>query len=101
MNVVLWILQVLVGLVVWAAGGVMIVTVSATVLHVVRNEMSSAVITLVLFGLAAFLADGRHRVRPIRARRPVGRVVQPRRPARGPRDAAFVADYRLVRGTAS
>jgi putative oxidoreductase len=57
-------------LVVWAAGGVMIVTVSATVLHVARNEMSSAVITLVLFGLAAFLAYGRHRVRPIPARRP-------------------------------
>jgi hypothetical protein len=56
-------------LVTWAAVGVMIVTVSATVLHVVRNEMSSAVITLILFAMATFVAYMRHRVLPIAARR--------------------------------
>ena len=55
-------------LVVWAAGGVMIVTASATVWHVVRGEMSSAAITLVLFVMAVFVAYMRQRVRPIRAR---------------------------------
>jgi putative oxidoreductase len=55
-------------LVVWAAGGVMIVTLSATVFHVARGEMSSAGITLVLFALATFVAYGRHRIRPIPAR---------------------------------
>ena len=56
-------------LVTWAAGGILIVTVSATAFHVVRGEMSSAVITLVLVGLAAFLAYMRHRVVPIGIRR--------------------------------
>jgi len=56
-------------LVTWAAGGILIVTVSATAFHVVRGEMSSAVITLVLVGLAAFVAYMRHRVVPIGIRR--------------------------------
>ena len=56
-------------LVTWAAGGVMIVTVSATVLHLARGEMSSAAITLVLLVMAAFVAYMRHRVVPIPARR--------------------------------
>jgi uncharacterized membrane protein YphA (DoxX/SURF4 family) len=56
-------------LVVWAAGGLMIVTVSATVFHLARSEMSSALITFVLFGMAAFVAYMRQRVLPIRARR--------------------------------
>jgi uncharacterized membrane protein YphA (DoxX/SURF4 family) len=55
-------------LVVWAAGGIMIVMVSATIYHVARNEMSSAVITLVLLGMAAVVAYMRQRVLPIRAR---------------------------------
>ena len=55
-------------LVVWAAAGVMIVTASATVFHMVRSEISSAAITLVLLAMAAFVAYMRHRVRPIRAR---------------------------------
>ena len=55
-------------LVAWAAGGVMIVTVSATVLHLVRGEMSSAAITLLLFAMATFVAYMRHRVLPIGAR---------------------------------
>jgi uncharacterized membrane protein YphA (DoxX/SURF4 family) len=56
-------------LVVWAAGGIVIVMVSATIFHVVRGEMSSAVITFLLLVMAAFVAYMRHRVLPIRARR--------------------------------
>ena len=56
-------------LVVWAAGGIMIVTVSATVYHLMRGEFSSAAITLVLFAMATFLAYMRHRVVPIGSRR--------------------------------
>jgi hypothetical protein len=50
-------------LVTWAAGGVMIVTASATAFHLVRGELSSAAITIVLFGMATFVAVMRHRVR--------------------------------------
>ena len=50
-------------LVSWAAGGIMIVTASATAFHLVRGELSSAAITMVLFGLATFVAVMRHRVR--------------------------------------
>lgn len=57
-------------LVSWAAAGVMIVTASATALHLVRGEFSSAVITLVLCAMvAAGVAYARHRVLPIGARR--------------------------------
>ena len=56
-------------LVTWAAVGVMIVTASATAYHLVRGEISSAAITLVLLAMAAFLAHMRHRVLPIGARR--------------------------------
>jgi hypothetical protein len=56
-------------LVTWAAGGVMIVTLSATVFHLVRREMSSAAITLVLLAMATFVAYMRHRVLPIGVRR--------------------------------
>ena len=56
-------------LVTWAAAGVMIVTASATVYHLMRGEISSSVITLGLFAMATFLAYMRHRVRPIAARR--------------------------------
>jgi uncharacterized membrane protein YphA (DoxX/SURF4 family) len=52
-------------LVTWAAGGVMIVTVSATAWHLVRGEMSSAAITLLLFAMATFVAYMRRRVLPI------------------------------------
>jgi putative oxidoreductase len=44
------------GLVVYAAIGIMIVMVSATVFHVARGEMSSAATTLVLLGIATFVA---------------------------------------------
>jgi hypothetical protein len=55
-------------LVIYAAAGIMIVMVSATVFHLARGEMSSAGITLVLFGLATFVAYMRYRVVPILAR---------------------------------
>jgi uncharacterized membrane protein YphA (DoxX/SURF4 family) len=56
-------------LVTWAAGGIMIVTVSATAFHLVRGEMSSAAITLLLLVMAAFVAYMRYRVQPIVVRR--------------------------------
>jgi uncharacterized membrane protein YphA (DoxX/SURF4 family) len=55
-------------LVTWAAGGIMIVTASATVFHLVRGEVSSAAITLLLLAMATFVAYMRHRVLPIGAR---------------------------------
>ena len=58
-------------LVTWAAGGIMIVMVSATVLHLVRGEMSAAAITAVLLVMATFVAYMRHRVLPIHVRRAV------------------------------
>ena len=56
-------------LVTWAAAGVMVVTASATVCHIVRGEFSSAAITLVLLALATFVAYMRHGVLPMAARR--------------------------------
>ena len=56
-------------LVIWAAVGVMIVTVSATVYHVARGELSSSAITFLLLAMATFLAYMRHRVLPIHQRR--------------------------------
>jgi hypothetical protein len=58
-------------LVTWAAVGIMIVMVSATVYHLARSEWSSAFITLVLLAMAAFVGHMRHRVLPIAVRRPV------------------------------
>ncbi len=59
-------------LVTWAAVGIMIVTVSATVFHLMRDEMSSAAITLGLFALATVVAYMRLRVLPISGRRAAG-----------------------------
>ena len=56
-------------LVTWAAGGIMIVMVSATLYHLVRGENSSAAITLLLLVMATFVAYMRHRVLPIGVRR--------------------------------
>jgi uncharacterized membrane protein YphA (DoxX/SURF4 family) len=56
-------------LVTWAAGGIMIVMISATIFHLARAEWSSAVITLVLLLMATYVAYMRHRVMPIQARR--------------------------------
>jgi hypothetical protein len=58
------------GLVAWAADGIIIVMIGATIYHVVRNEMSSAGITLLLLAMAAFVAYMRHRVLPIRRKLP-------------------------------
>jgi hypothetical protein len=55
-------------LVTWAAFGIMIVMVSATVWHIARNEMSSAVITFVLLAMATFVAYARARILPIHPR---------------------------------
>src|SRR5688500_8332811 len=56
-------------LVAWAAGGIMIVMVSATAFHLMRGEMSSAAITLVLLAMATSVAYVRHRVLPCSVRR--------------------------------
>jgi uncharacterized membrane protein YphA (DoxX/SURF4 family) len=56
-------------LVTWAAVGIMIVTGSATVFHLMRGELSSAAITLVLLAMATFVAYMRHRVLPIGVQR--------------------------------
>jgi hypothetical protein len=56
-------------LVKWAAVGIIVVMVSATVWHLARNEMSSAGITFLLLVIASFVAYMRHRVLPIHSRR--------------------------------
>ena len=56
-------------LVVWAAGGIMIVMVSATAYHLMRGEFISAATTLLLLVMATFVAYQRQRVLPIGARR--------------------------------
>ena len=51
-----------------AAAGIMFVMVSATIWHVVRGEISSAIITLVLLAMSTYVAYMRWRVYPIRPR---------------------------------
>jgi hypothetical protein len=51
-----------------AAAGITFVMVSATIWHVVRGEISSAFITLLLLAMAAFVTYMRWRVHPIRPR---------------------------------
>ena len=51
-----------------AAAGLMVVMASATVLHVVRGELMSALITAVLFGLATLVTYLRWKVKPIAPR---------------------------------
>ncbi len=63
--------RILPGLVTWAAVGITIVMIAATGWHLVRGEMSSAAITLLLLVMAVFVAYMRHRVLPIAARRTV------------------------------
>jgi uncharacterized membrane protein YphA (DoxX/SURF4 family) len=48
-----------------AAAGIMIVMVCATIFHIIRSEISSAVTTTILFGLATFVAYMRWKVKPI------------------------------------
>jgi len=52
-----------------AAAGAMIVMVCATIFHLMRGEVSSAITTVVLLAVATFVAYGRWRVAPIRPRR--------------------------------
>jgi uncharacterized membrane protein YphA (DoxX/SURF4 family) len=49
-----------------AAAGIMIVMISATIFHLARGELSSAVVTLILLVLATFVAYLRWKVMPIR-----------------------------------
>ena len=60
--------RVMPGLVTWAAVGIMIVMISATIYHIVRNEISAAVTTFVLLLMATFVAYMRYRVLPIHPR---------------------------------
>jgi hypothetical protein len=60
--------RVLPALVPAAAVGVLVVMISATVFHIARGELMSAVITAVLLAMAAFVAHMRWRVHPIAAR---------------------------------
>ena len=55
-------------LVTWAAVGIMVVMVCATIFHLARSEWSSALITLLLLAMATYLAYMRARVVPIRSR---------------------------------
>jgi uncharacterized membrane protein YphA (DoxX/SURF4 family) len=52
----------------WAAAGVMIVMISATIFHTMRGEVSSALTTLVLLAMATYVAYMRWRIAPIRPR---------------------------------
>ena len=52
-----------------AAAGVMIVMVCATIFHLMRGEVSSAITTVVLLAVATFVAYVRWRVAPIPPRR--------------------------------
>jgi hypothetical protein len=60
--------RILPGLVPAAAAGVMIVTVSATLLHLSRGEFSSAATTFILLLIATFVGYGRWRRHPIAPR---------------------------------
>ena len=60
--------RILPSLVAWAADGIVLTMVCATIWHLVRSEFSSAVITLILGLMAVFVAYQRHKVRPIRPR---------------------------------
>jgi putative oxidoreductase len=53
-------------LVSWAAAGVMIVMISATVFHIARGELSSALVTAILLLIATYVAYVRWRLLPIR-----------------------------------
>jgi hypothetical protein len=51
-----------------AAAGIMIVMISATVFHVSRGEISSAIVTAILLVMATFVAYMRWKVLPIPSR---------------------------------
>jgi uncharacterized membrane protein YphA (DoxX/SURF4 family) len=51
-----------------ASVGLMIVMISATVFHLQRGEISSAIVTIVLLAMSTYVAYMRWRVMPIRPR---------------------------------
>ena len=51
-----------------AAAGIMFVMVSATIWHIVRGEISSAFVTLLLLAMSTYVAYMRWRIYPIRPR---------------------------------
>jgi len=51
-----------------AAAGIMIVMICATIFHLMRGEVSSAITTIVLLAVATFIAYMRWRIAPIRSR---------------------------------
>jgi hypothetical protein len=77
MNIILWVTQTLLALAFLAHGlmFVMIVTISATGLHLWRAEYGAAATTVVLLLMAAFVAYGRARTRPITPRWTPARAV--------------------------
>ncbi|HEX6288374.1 MAG TPA: DoxX family protein [Herpetosiphonaceae bacterium] len=60
--------RILPGLTPLAAAGLMVVMISATVLHIVRVEVASAITTAVLFALVTLVAYLRWKVLPLAAR---------------------------------
>lgn len=60
--------RILPSMVVYAAAGIMVVMVSATVWHIARGEISSAFITLILLCMATVVAYWRLRIVPIAPR---------------------------------
>ena len=52
-----------------AAAGLMVVMISATILHITRGEISSAITTAILFVVVTFVAYMRWKVKPILPRR--------------------------------
>ena len=52
----------------WAAAGLMIVMLGATILHGMRGEVGSATTTAILFIVATFIAYMRRKVNPILSR---------------------------------
>jgi uncharacterized membrane protein YfcA len=52
-----------------AAAGLIPIMIGATVLHIQRNEISSAITTAILLVLVAFVAYMRWKVKPILPRR--------------------------------
>ena len=57
--------RVLPWLIPWAAGGIMIVMLPATILHGMRGEVGSAITTAILFIVATLVAYMRWNVNPI------------------------------------
>ena len=51
-----------------AAAGIMIVMICATIFHLTRGEVSSAIVTILLLAIATFIAYMRWRIAPIGSR---------------------------------